>query len=44
MIYSREDRAICETLLKSARERRDRVKPFSELILAVRTAFPRRPL
>ena len=39
MIYSREDRAICETLLKSARQRKDRVKPFSELILAVGRYF-----
>ena len=39
MIYSREDRAICETLLKSARQRKDRVKPFSELILAVGRSF-----
>jgi hypothetical protein len=39
MITSQEDRAICETLLKSAKERKDRVKPFSELILAVGRFF-----
>lgn len=39
MIYSQEDRAICKTLLKSARERGDRLKPFSELILAVGRHF-----
>ncbi|MBA4422312.1 MAG: DUF1460 domain-containing protein [Syntrophus sp. (in: bacteria)] len=39
MTTSQEDRAICQTLLKSARERRDRVKPFSELILAVGRHF-----
>jgi len=39
MITSPEDRAICETLLKSAREWGDRVKPSSELILAVGRHF-----
>jgi hypothetical protein len=34
MIYSPEDRAICETLLQSAKERGDRGKPIYELILA----------
>ncbi len=39
VITSREDRAICETLLKSARARKDRLKPFSELILAAGRHF-----
>ena len=39
MIYSREDRVICETLLKSAKERKDRLKPFSELVLAAGRHF-----
>ncbi len=39
MIYSREDRVICETLLKSAKERKDRLKPFSELVLAAGQHF-----
>ena len=39
MITSQEDRAICETLLKSARERRDEGKPFSELVLAAGRHF-----
>lgn len=39
MIYSRKDRAICATLLKSARERGNRVKPFSELVLAAGRHF-----
>lgn len=39
MITSREDRAICEKLLISAKERGDRVKPFSELIPAVGRHF-----
>jgi hypothetical protein len=39
MIYSQKDRAICETLLKSATERKDQAKPFSELIPAVGRYF-----
>jgi hypothetical protein len=39
MIYSPEDRAICETLLRSAEERGDRGKPLSELVLAVGRRF-----
>lgn len=39
MPYSQEDRAICETLLKSAKEREDRMKPLSELIPAVGRHF-----
>jgi hypothetical protein len=39
VIYSREDRVICETLLKSAKERKDRLKPFSELVLAAGQHF-----
>lgn len=39
MITSREDRAICEKLLKSAKERGDRVKSFSDLIPAVGRHF-----
>ncbi len=39
MITSREDRAICEMLLKVAKERGDRVKPFCELVLATGRHF-----
>jgi hypothetical protein len=39
MIYSPEDRTICETLLKSAKGRGDRVKPLSELVLTVGRHF-----
>ncbi len=39
MIYSPEDRAICETLLRSTEERGDRGKPLSELVLAVGRRF-----
>lgn len=39
MIYSPEDRAICETLLRSAGERGDRGKPLSELLLAAGRHF-----
>lgn len=43
MIYSQEDRVICETLLKSAREQKDRVKPFSELVLSAGRHFLNAP-
>jgi hypothetical protein len=39
MIYSPEDRAICETLLRSAVERGERGKPLSELVLAAGMHF-----
>lgn len=39
VIYSPEDRAICETLLRSAKERGDREKPLSELVLAAGRHF-----
>ncbi len=39
MIYSPEDREICETILRSAKERGDRGKPLSELVLAVGMHF-----
>jgi hypothetical protein len=39
VIYSPEDRAICETLLRSARERGDRGKPLLELVLAAGRHF-----
>ncbi len=39
MIYSREDREICETLLRSAMGRGERGKPISELVLAAGRHF-----
>jgi hypothetical protein len=39
VIYSPEDRTICETLLKSAKGRGNRVKPLSELVLAAGRHF-----
>lgn len=39
MIYSPEDRTICEMLLRSAAERGDRGKPLSELVLAAGRHF-----
>jgi hypothetical protein len=39
MIYLPEDRAICETLLRSAKEQGDRVKPISGLVLAAGRRF-----
>lgn len=39
MIYSPEDRTICETLLRSAKERGDCEKPISELVLAAGRHF-----
>ena len=39
VICSREDRGICETLLRSAEERGDHGKPLSELVLAAGRHF-----
>lgn len=39
MIHSPEDRAICETLLQSAKKRGDGGKPLPELVLAVGRHF-----
>lgn len=39
MIHSPEDRRICETLLKAAKERGDRGKPLTELVLAAGRHF-----
>ena len=39
MIHSREDREICEELLRSAWERGDRAKPLAELVVEAGERF-----
>jgi len=43
VIFSSKDRQICETLLKAAKARRDRVKPLPELILTAGRHFLESP-